>query len=61
MKILSISDYSVQRGGNEIVTLALREGLRVRGHDIRLFASRAHTNGGGLAGRIKKGSGRRAV
>lgn len=47
MKILLISDYSVPRGGNEIVTLALREGLRARGHDIRLFASRAHTNGGG--------------
>lgn len=46
MKILLISDYSVPRGGNEIVTLALRDGLRARGHDARLFASRAHTNGG---------------
>lgn len=44
MKILLISDYSVPRGGNEIVTLALRDGLRARGHDARLFASRAHTN-----------------
>lgn len=49
MKILLISDYSVPRGGNEIVTLALRDGLRARGHDIRLFASRAHTNGRDLA------------
>jgi hypothetical protein len=46
MKILLISDYSVPRGGNEIVTLALRDGLQARGHDARLFASRAHTNGG---------------
>ncbi|MGB5052912.1 MAG: glycosyltransferase family 4 protein [Nitrospirales bacterium] len=46
MKILLISDYSVPRGGNEIVTLALRDGLRARGHDVRLFSSRAHTNGG---------------
>lgn len=46
MKILLLSDYSVPRGGNEIVTLALRDGLRARGHDVRLFASRAHTNGG---------------
>jgi len=45
MKILLISDYSVPRGGNEIVTLALRDGLRARGHDVRLFASQAHTNG----------------
>jgi glycosyltransferase involved in cell wall biosynthesis len=45
MKILLISDYSVPRGGNEIVTLALRDGLRARGHDVRLFASRAHTDG----------------
>ena len=46
MKILLISDYSVPRGGNEIVTLTLQDGLRARGHDVRLFASRAHTNGG---------------
>jgi glycosyltransferase involved in cell wall biosynthesis len=45
MKILLISDYSVPRGGNEIVTLALRDGLRARGHDVRLFASQAYTNG----------------
>lgn len=46
MKILLISDYSVPRGGNEIVTLALRDGLRKRGHDVRLFSSRAHINDG---------------
>ena len=46
MKILLISDYSVPRGGNEIVTLGLRDGLRARGHDVRLFASRTYTKGG---------------
>jgi glycosyltransferase involved in cell wall biosynthesis len=45
MKILLVSDYSVPRGGNEIVTLALREGLRARGHDVRLFASCTYANG----------------
>jgi glycosyltransferase involved in cell wall biosynthesis len=45
MKILLVSDYSVPRGGNEIVTLALRDGLQSRGHDVRLFASRAFVNG----------------
>ena len=47
MKILFVSDYGVPRGGNEIVTLALRKGLRARGHDVRLFASRAYANGDG--------------
>ena len=41
MKILLVSDYAVPRGGNEVVTLSLRDGLRTRGHDVRLFASRA--------------------
>ena len=40
MKILLVSDYAVPRGGNEVVTLALRDGLKARGHDVRLFASR---------------------
>src|SRR5215203_2694721 len=42
MKILLVSDYAVPRGGNEVITLALRDGLKARGHDVRLFASRAH-------------------
>ncbi|MDO9118111.1 MAG: glycosyltransferase family 4 protein [Nitrospira sp.] len=44
MKILLVSDYSVPRGGNEVVTLSLRDGLRARGHDVRLFASRAYAD-----------------
>ncbi len=46
MKILLVSDYSVPRGGNEVVTLSLRDGLRARGHDVRLFASLAYADAG---------------
>jgi glycosyltransferase involved in cell wall biosynthesis len=41
MKILLISDYATPTGGAEILTIALRDGLRSRGHDARLFASSA--------------------
>ncbi|PSF39213.1 glycosyltransferase family 1 protein [Aphanothece hegewaldii CCALA 016] len=41
MKILLVNDYATPTGGAEILTLALREGLRSRGHDARLFASSA--------------------
>lgn len=46
LKILFVSDYSVPRGGNEVVTLGLRDALRERGHDARLFASDAATQPG---------------
>jgi glycosyltransferase involved in cell wall biosynthesis len=46
MKILLVSDYAVPRGGNEVVTLSLRDGLKARGHDVRLFASRAYMPSG---------------
>jgi glycosyltransferase involved in cell wall biosynthesis len=45
MKILLISDYATPTGGAEILTIALRNGLRSRGHDARLFASSARPNG----------------
>lgn len=44
MRILLVNDYAGPLGGAEIQTLALREELRGRGHDVRLFAS---TAGGG--------------
>lgn len=44
MKVLLVSDYSVPRGGNEVVTQFLRDGLRARGHAVRLFASRAYAD-----------------
>lgn len=41
MKILLITDYATPTGGAEILTIALRDGLRSRGHDARLLASSA--------------------
>lgn len=41
MKILLIHDYATPSFGAENQVLALRDGLRRRGHDARLFASRA--------------------
>ena len=39
MKILIVNDYGTTTGGAEIMMLALRDGLRQRGHDARLFTS----------------------
>ena len=41
MKILLINDYGVTAGGAECIVLSLRDELRRRGHDARLFASTA--------------------
>lgn len=41
MKILIVNDYGVLDGGAERISLVLRDGLRARGHDARLFASSA--------------------
>lgn len=41
MKILLINDYGVPVGGAETMLLALRDGLRERGHTVRFFASNA--------------------
>lgn len=41
MKVLVVHDYAVPVGGAENVSRALRDGLRVRGHDARLFGSTA--------------------
>lgn len=45
MRILLITDYATPTGGAEILTIALRDGLRSRGHDARLFASSARPLG----------------
>ncbi|RUT09834.1 hypothetical protein DSM106972_003290 [Dulcicalothrix desertica PCC 7102] len=39
MKILLIHDYGTATGGAELQMLALRQDLRKRGHDVRLFTS----------------------
>jgi hypothetical protein len=41
LKILMVNDYGTPSGGEEILTLALRDALRRRGHDVRLLTSRA--------------------
>ncbi|MGH7807210.1 MAG: glycosyltransferase family 4 protein [Thermodesulfobacteriota bacterium] len=41
MKILLVNDYGTPTGGAEINILMLRDTLRNRGHDARLFASSA--------------------
>ncbi len=41
MKILLVNDYSTPSYGAETQILALRDGLRQRGYDVRLFYSSA--------------------
>ena len=45
MKILLVNDYAVRQGGAEIMILNVRDALRERGHDARLFASNASEDG----------------
>ncbi len=46
MKVLLVNDYATLTGGAELLTLSLRDELRRRGHDARLFASRARPGAG---------------
>ncbi|MBF2063848.1 MAG: glycosyltransferase family 4 protein [Calothrix sp. C42_A2020_038] len=39
MRILLINDIGAATGGAELQMLSLRQGLRARGHDVRLFSS----------------------
>jgi glycosyltransferase involved in cell wall biosynthesis len=41
MKILLVNDAATTGGGAEVLTIAIRDELRGRGHDARLFASTA--------------------
>lgn len=41
MKVLIVNDYGCLSGGAERLALVLRDGLRARGHEARLFASTA--------------------
>jgi hypothetical protein len=45
MKILLVNDYGTLTGGAEIQMVLLRDELRKRGHDARLFASSARPRG----------------
>jgi len=41
MRILLVNDYATATAGAERLTRDLRDGLRERGHEVRVFASRA--------------------
>ena len=41
MRILLVNDYATATAGAERVTVDVRDGMRARGHDVRVFASRA--------------------
>ncbi len=45
MRVLIVNDYGTLGGGAEHMSLALRDGLRRRGHEARLFASAARQLG----------------
>jgi len=45
MKILLLNDYGTLGGGAERVSFILRDGLRARGHEARLFSSSARPLG----------------
>lgn len=41
MRVLLLHDYGTLHGGAEVMVVALRDALRARGHDARLFTSTA--------------------
>jgi glycosyltransferase involved in cell wall biosynthesis len=41
VRILLVNDYATPTAGAERLTLEMRDGLRARGHHVRVFASRA--------------------
>jgi glycosyltransferase involved in cell wall biosynthesis len=41
MRVLLVNDYAVEGGGAELQVQLLRDALRARGHDVRMFASAA--------------------
>jgi glycosyltransferase involved in cell wall biosynthesis len=45
VKVLLVNDYAEPFGGAEALTFGLRDGLRRRGHDARVFASSAGVDG----------------
>ena len=46
MRILLVNDYATPTGGAELLMFALRDGLRQRGHDARLFSTSAQVGTG---------------
>lgn len=46
MRILLVNDYAGPLGGAEAAQVVLRDALRRRGHDVRIFATNLRTPGG---------------
>lgn len=46
MKILLVNDYGTLAGGAEVIVFGLRDALRARGHDVRVFTSSAKADDG---------------
>jgi glycosyltransferase involved in cell wall biosynthesis len=46
MRILLVNDYGTLAGGAEVIVFGLRDALRDRGHDVRVFTSSARAGGG---------------
>lgn len=44
MRVLLVNDYGFRNGGAETAILSLRDGLRTRGDEVRIFASDARRN-----------------
>ena len=45
VRILLVNDYGTLNGGAEVIVFSLRDALRARGHDVRVFASTAQCGG----------------
>ena len=48
MRILLVNDYGTLVGGAETIVFGLRDSLRARGHDVRVFTSYARSSDGTL-------------
>ena len=46
MRILLVNDYAAPFGGAEVAQVVLRDALRRRGHEVRIFATRPLMGGG---------------
>lgn len=47
-RILLVNDYGTLAGGAEVIVFGLRDALRARGHDVRVFASSARPGSGDI-------------
>jgi glycogen synthase len=45
MRILLVNDHGTRVGGAEVIVFSLRDALRARGHEVRVFSSSAREHG----------------